>query len=708
LAVVEESVGEEGADALEGLDDFSDFSDFNEPEMMLQDSPPTAAMEEVDESEQATAEADEIDDFSAIEGLGDDFNASDMIQDDEAEADSIVPEEEQLAVVEESVGEEDVDALEELEMVLQDASPTPVIEEVGESGQVTVEEEEVDDFTGIEGFGDDFDVSDMAQHDEFDVSDSAETELIAADEHLQEADEEPLNDLLDDENSIDSLLMEAGFDVEDASEQAEAAKDEFGDDDTGLDEIDEFTQLDEISDDFSKQLAEAEALSAQDDDKQDDDFLLPDFDITAGTETPETDNDEIINENEFLDDELVDDPFGDNDFSIEDKVDSAPKNEAVAESNPKQVAVASTTVESVGSDQGVIKKQLEEAEKKIKKTKLFSYVAMGFGVAAISAAIGLGMMAYSSKNEVLRLTEVVSTLEASLAKNAENKPNEEINAMRNSVVQLNQQVDGFITELKGIPQFPVDLLNNKVPEIVLKQDMVSKALDILQVKIMSGEGTVASLPAVAEPPKVEVAHEHIPAAKEEDMHEIAPVKIGGEHEHPPAPAKEEVAHEEPTPPKEAVAHEIAPPKVEIKQEPSSDKKAADALAPTKERAIHETIAPAKVQAEAPAKVKAQAEVVAKPKLKAVVKEAPVKIKAPAAPGKWGVNLGAFKHEWFAKSKADEYARQGVFAEVVPVPGKSSAMYRLRVGGFKSKAEANSNTAKIKKALSLDSVWVSDN
>jgi len=69
---------------------------------------------------------------------------------------------------------------------------------------------------------------------------------------------------------------------------------------------------------------------------------------------------------------------------------------------------------------------------------------------------------------------------------------------------------------------------------------------------------------------------------------------------------------------------------------------------------------------------------------------------------------AFKQEWFAKSKAAEFARLGVFAEVIPVHEKNTTMYRLRVGGFKSKADAFSNTDRIKKTLNLDSVWVSDN
>ncbi|MFZ2404248.1 MAG: SPOR domain-containing protein, partial [Methylobacter sp.] len=285
-------------------------------------------------------------------------------------------------------------------------------------------------------------------------------------------------------------------------------------------------------------------------------------------------------------------------------------------------------------------------------------------------------------------------------------------------------VDGFITELKGNHQSPVDLLTNKVPDIVAKQDMVSKALDMLQVK-MGGEGKPSTDTPVAEPPKAEAAHEPAPApapvkeAKEVSAHEHEPAKEEAGHEH--APAKELAAHESPDPkagtahepPKKGTDHEPVTAKETVAHEQMPAKEAtAQEHAPTKERAKHET-APAKVEAAPvaePVKAENQLEpATAKPitPAKAVVKDEPVSAKQ-AASGKWGVNLGAFKQEWFAKSKAAEYARQGVFAEVVPVPGKNSMMYRLRVGGFKNKAEANSNTARIKQALNLDSVWVSDN
>ncbi|MCF7964657.1 MAG: SPOR domain-containing protein [Methylobacter tundripaludum] len=665
--------------ALDEVNEFSDFSDFNEPEFVEQDLSdaaedgkadaeseqasaealsdaeqfasaavdPTETAEVVDESdveeEAGTGLADEVDDFSF---LSEHFDESDLIQDDELTA----------APAAEAVDAEDRE------------------EDIAD---------EIDDFSG---FSDEFDSSDLIR------GDSESADLPAADEELEAVDEESFNELQDD-NGIDNLLADAGFDAEGELDQNLGKNEAFGDD-ADLSEINDLFQLDEVSDDSSwqaegVQLGEAEEPSSA----KEDDFLLPDFDITADMEI----SDAGVNK----DDELAD-VFGDSGFLGPDEavqgVDTETAglkpgdNEAVAGPGSEQTAapekedVANVKLSPFGFEQEDIKRQLEEAESKVKKAKLFSYVALGFGVVALSTAAGLGMMIYGAKTEVSKLNEVVSTLEASLAKSAANNPNEEMNAMRNSVVQLNQQVDGFITELKGNPQFPVDLLNHKLPDIVAKQDMVSKAMDVLQVKIGGPDvkPKPVSEPAVAVPPKVEVVHKPEPVkpepvkpepVKEVKPQPVTPAKTGVEH----APAKKEAS----APAKEKNAHETAP-------------------APAKVEAAHETAA---------AKEKTQPETVkAKPIAaeKIVVKQEPVKEKRQEAPGKWGVNLVAFKQEWFAKSKAAEFARQGVFAEVIPVREKNTTMYRLRVGGFKSKQEAQANTDKIKRALNLDSVWVSDN
>lgn len=72
---------------------------------------------------------------------------------------------------------------------------------------------------------------------------------------------------------------------------------------------------------------------------------------------------------------------------------------------------------------------------------------------------------------------------------------------------------------------------------------------------------------------------------------------------------------------------------------------------------------------------------------------------------WVVNLVAFKQDWYAKRKAEEYASKGVPAQVIKSDSKGETWYRLSVDGFKSQYEAAAYAARVKKSLNLDSVWV---
>lgn len=75
---------------------------------------------------------------------------------------------------------------------------------------------------------------------------------------------------------------------------------------------------------------------------------------------------------------------------------------------------------------------------------------------------------------------------------------------------------------------------------------------------------------------------------------------------------------------------------------------------------------------------------------------------------WVVNLVAFKQDWYAKRKAEEFASKGVPAQVIKSDSKGETWYRLSVDGFKSQYEAAAYAARVKKSLNLDSVWVNKN
>ncbi|MGZ8241759.1 MAG: SPOR domain-containing protein [Methylobacter sp.] len=90
---------------------------------------------------------------------------------------------------------------------------------------------------------------------------------------------------------------------------------------------------------------------------------------------------------------------------------------------------------------------------------------------------------------------------------------------------------------------------------------------------------------------------------------------------------------------------------------------------------------------------------------APVKKRTEKLKKAQTAVNWSVNLIAFKQQWYAKSKADEFVQKGIPVEVIEVNVDDAIWYRLRVNGFKNKEEAASYAARVKKALNLSSVWV---
>ena len=102
----------------------------------------------------------------------------------------------------------------------------------------------------------------------------------------------------------------------------------------------------------------------------------------------------------------------------------------------------------------------------------------------------------------------------------------------------------------------------------------------------------------------------------------------------------------------------------------------------------------------------QGKVSALEKGKTVAAAPPVAKKKPAiVQENWVVNLVAFKQDWYAKRKAEEFAAKGVSAKVSRAETKGEIWYRLVVDGFKSQYEAAAYAARVKKTLNLDSVWV---
>ena len=72
---------------------------------------------------------------------------------------------------------------------------------------------------------------------------------------------------------------------------------------------------------------------------------------------------------------------------------------------------------------------------------------------------------------------------------------------------------------------------------------------------------------------------------------------------------------------------------------------------------------------------------------------------------WSVNLTAYEDLSYAKSKAAKFIQKDIPVKVVAVDMNNATWYRLKVGGFKNKKDATSYAAKIKKSLNLYTVFV---
>ena len=72
---------------------------------------------------------------------------------------------------------------------------------------------------------------------------------------------------------------------------------------------------------------------------------------------------------------------------------------------------------------------------------------------------------------------------------------------------------------------------------------------------------------------------------------------------------------------------------------------------------------------------------------------------------WSVNLTAYEDLSYAKSKAAKFIQKDIPVKVVAVDMNNAKWYRLKVVGFKNKKDATSYAAKIKKSLNLNTVFV---
>jgi hypothetical protein len=367
--------------------------------------------------------------------------------------------------------------------------------------------------------------------------------------------------------------------------------------------------------------------------------------------------------------------------------------------------------------------QFADAEKKRKKTATFGYIALGVGVIGLLGSAGLGWFSYGTKGKTETLAQSVTALEEKVDGFLAKNPEKEIENIKTSVEQLNQKVEKLaaaqvVVPVPAVAIAPIENGNGKTsPTPTVAAGKVNSPVALLNNK-------AAQTSPLIEVPKVVPESGIVPAV------DIAPEHPAGEKESQPSKSE--------TPKNEAA-------------------KLADAAKKSAETAKAEATKIAKAEAELLSQKIAKANAIAKslssanPVSKAEEKRNLLAEKAnrytgrmtrgmarggekdrnetaktktakntviPAttiAPqkavsaGKYSVNVVSYQQEWFAQSKAAEFKQKGIPVEVVPVdPNSQGTRYRLKVAGFKNKAEADSYAEKIKKSHNLSETWVGVN
>ncbi|MDD5632666.1 MAG: SPOR domain-containing protein [Methylococcales bacterium] len=274
------------------------------------------------------------------------------------------------------------------------------------------------------------------------------------------------------------------------------------------------------------------------------------------------------------------------------------------------------------SEQKVVKNEINDNDNKVKKkyrikvrkTNRINYVALGFGIAAFLSSVVMGVIVINLQSKVSKLTELVSILEEDMITVAGKNSDMDINNTDASIDLLNQKADGVVEHIKelGYSQATAATQEKKKPEITSKKMLFENK----SVSQKNGIEQTQSLTALPEKTTT-VDKKSAPFNKLADLQKNS--------------------------------------------HPISEKKK---LSGTTEKLN----------------------------------------KAKPASG-WSVNLTAYEDQTYAKRKAAKFIQKGIPVKVIAVDMNKKRWYQLKVGGFKNKENAASYAAKIKKSFNLNSVSV---
>jgi cell division septation protein DedD len=263
----------------------------------------------------------------------------------------------------------------------------------------------------------------------------------------------PLNHFLDDEETIDRLLINTGFDVHVEPEEVR---------ESGTLVFDDINRTDEFGANPEEQYA-----------------MTTDIDILDSAE------------NEFV-------------LDKEENPETAMQERVIGEAtHPKNVLenlnndAGITLLRTTRHEQEKIKKQITNYENKIKKAAIVTYTSLSFGVVALLSTVVMGIIVSGVQTKVSKLTDLVSILEEDVSSITEKNSDMEINNGDSSIEQQSDQKGTRVQELSGeqIRSSP-DILENELSTDVTKHANVNlqPRLSVLEKK-KQAEATVKKVSA---------------------------------------------------------------------------------------------------------------------------------------------------------------------------------------------------------------------
>ncbi len=261
-----------------------------------------------------------------------------------------------------------------------------------------------------------------------------EDDFILADLEVMRDDEElspvPLDHLLDDEDAIDRLLINADFDAVDEQAQTDAQI---------IDDIN-------LTDALGKNFDERSAMTSD-----------------AAIVDPETNDAAIIVGAQEKNPEIV---------PPEPAMTAGIKPEQVS-ANPNAARI--NALKHNGFEQENMQTQLNGCEQKIKKTAVITYVSLGIGIVALMSTIAMAVIINGIKTEISKLTELVSILEEDMSSITEKNSEMKFNSNDSAIEQLNQKVNSLSKQLQEQSQSAAETLKRKLTATVAKQATINKS-----------------------------------------------------------------------------------------------------------------------------------------------------------------------------------------------------------------------------------------